>query len=122
RLAKAAADPEAKPKAATPAGITGVTPASMTGQFKIITGQEAMGAHIKNASSGSMTMETCEQSCAQSATCAIFTLNLTRGLCFVYSHVDFSGFRQDRTWSSGIRTSACQLTDQSSKLRLACSQ
>jgi TIR domain/PAN domain len=86
--------------------------------FKIITGQEAMGRYI--ASSRSMTMQTCEQSCAQSSKCDLFTLNLTRGLCFLYSRVDFTSFRLDGTWSSGIRTSVCRSPDKSSQLQLAC--
>jgi hypothetical protein len=106
--------------AASPAAQS--APVVSAGPFKIITGQEAMGSFIKGGSSGSMTMKACEESCAQLATCDIFTLNLTRGLCFRYSRVGFTGLRQDGTWSSGISTSACQLTDQSSQLRLACSQ
>jgi len=102
-----------------PLPATQPAPTGTARLFKLKTGQEATGDHHSWASA--TTVDSCERNCVQSSTCDIFTLNSSSGLCFLYSRAGFKGLRKNANYSSGIRTSVCQLTDQSSQMRLACS-
>jgi PAN domain len=95
-------------------------PAGSTGSFKIIIDKEASGTLISSVPASSM--GACEQNCARSATCDIFSVAKSGGLCFLYSRAGFKGLARNVNYYSGIRASACLLTDQSSQLRLACSE
>src|SRR5262249_42112611 len=121
---RAAARSAAVPQAASTPGVRDSS-APSSGLFRITTGQEATGDYYKwvyAAGGTASSMDACEQNCAQTATCDIFSLNKATNMCFLYSRADFKGLRRHTDYNSGIRASACQLTVQSSQLSQACSE
>jgi hypothetical protein len=100
RLTNAAANADAKSRAAAaalPAGQPG--PTVTTGLFTIRSNTEAWGVPADNSASVSSISE-CEQRCAQSVNCKVFTYDRRAKMCHPISRADF---KPNQNFDSGIR-------------------
>jgi chromosome segregation ATPase len=99
RQTKAAADADARRKAAEQQSANQPAPTGSSGPFTMRSNTEADG-HPAGYPRAASSKSECEQTCAQSAACKIFTYNKSSRMCYTYSSADL---KPNEIYDSGIR-------------------